>query len=213
MMGMMGGMGMGRMGMSGTGSTNLGGMGMGMMGGGLAMGSAMDILTVNVGTEASSHPALGPLPALPVKYAASNVANFNSPRPVVLSMGMMMSWTINGRQYEMTSYTEDEVVTADEPVAWEFSNLTPIPHPMHLHNTQFQIIQRTPSALASYANVREGFVDTGWKDTVLVWPGEKVKIAMAFGPDAGMYMYHCHILEHEDMGMMRNIMVMEMTHG
>ncbi len=81
---------------------------------------------------------------------------------------------------------------------------------MHLHNTQFQMIQRTPSPLASYAGVNQGFIDRGCKDTVLVWPGEKVKIAMAFGPETGMYMYHCHILEHEDMGMMRNVMVMEM---
>ena len=47
------------------------------------------------------------------------------------------------------------------------------------------------------------------KDTVLVWPGEKVKVAMNFAPYAGMYMYHCHILEHEDMTMMRNCMVMD----
>jgi FtsP/CotA-like multicopper oxidase with cupredoxin domain len=52
-------------------------------------------------------------------------------------------------------------------------------------------------------------IDSGWKDTVLVWPGERVKIAMNFGSYAGMYMYHCHILEHEDMTMMRNYMIMD----
>ena len=57
--------------------------------------------------------------------------------------------------------------------------------------------------------INQGLVDTGWKDTVLVWPGERVKIAMMFGPHAGMYMYHCHILEHEDMTMMRNYMIMD----
>jgi FtsP/CotA-like multicopper oxidase with cupredoxin domain len=189
-----------------------GGMGMGMMGGGLPMGSPLDILTINVGSAAKAHPVLGDLHPLSVHYDASNVANFAAPTPLVLSMGMMMSWTINGRRYEMAQVAEDEKVIVDEPIAWEFTNLSPIPHPMHMHNTQFQVVQRTPSAHPSYAAIREGFVDDGWKDTVLVWPGEKVKVAMAFGPDTGMYMYHCHILEHEDMGMMRNIMVMSRQH-
>ena len=81
---------------------------------------------------------------------------------------------------------------------------------MHIHSVQFQVIQRTTAwATSSYATVNQGFVDSGWKDTVLVWPGEKVKIAMRFTHYAGMYMYHCHILEHEDMTMMRNLMVMD----
>jgi FtsP/CotA-like multicopper oxidase with cupredoxin domain len=41
-----------------------------------------------------------------------------------------------------------------------------------------------------------------------VWPGERVKVAMNFDSYTGMYMYHCHILEHEDMGMMRNYHIM-----
>ena len=80
-----------------------------------------------------------------------------------------------------------------------------------MHNVQFQVVQRTASTLSSYATINQGLVDTGWKDTVLVWPGERVKIAMMFGPHAGMYMYHCHILEHEDMTMMRNYMIMDHT--
>jgi suppressor of ftsI/bilirubin oxidase len=62
---------------------------------------------------------------------------------------------------------------------------------------------------SSYATVNQGFVDSGWKDTVSVWPGERVKIMMRFTHYTGMYMYHCHILEHEDMTMMRNLMVMD----
>ena len=83
------------------------------------------------------------------------------------------------------------------------------PHPMHIHNVQFQVVERNSAATASsYATVNQGFVDSGWKDTVLVWPGERVKVAMMFGPEAGMYMYHCHILEHEDMTMMRNLSIL-----
>jgi FtsP/CotA-like multicopper oxidase with cupredoxin domain len=202
--------GMGMMGMGGAGmrSRGMGGMGMGMMGG-LANGSALDILTVNVGKTASAAPTLGTLPPLSIRYNAGNVSNFATPTPFVLSMGMMMSWTINGRQYEMNAVAEDEKIMVGEPIAWEFTNFSPIPHPMHLHNVQFQVVQRTPSRMAGYASVNQGFVGDGWKDTVLVWPGERVKLAMQFGPHTGMYMYHCHILEHEDMGMMRNLMVIE----
>ena len=84
------------------------------------------------------------------------------------------------------------------------------PHPMHIHNCMFQVISRNSAGVPSgYSTVNQGFLDTGWKDTVIVWPGERVKIAMNFGPHTGMYMYHCHILEHEDMTMMRNLMIMD----
>lgn len=47
----------------------------------------------------------------------------------------------------------------------------------------------------------------GWKDTVLVMPGERVKLLLKFEDYPGMYLYHCHNLEHEDQGMMRNLLV------
>jgi FtsP/CotA-like multicopper oxidase with cupredoxin domain len=201
--GMMGGGG-GGMGGGGMG----GGGGGGGMGSGLPMGSAFDILTVNVGRRANTQPVLGSLPPLSILYNAGNVPNLSSPRPFSLDMSMM-TWTINGRVFEMMEVAEDEMVNLHDTMAWEWVNNTPIPHPMHMHNVQFQVVQRTPSTMSSYATINQGLVDTGWKDTVLVWPGERVKIAMTFGPHAGMYMYHCHILEHEDMTMMRNYMIMD----
>ena len=47
----------------------------------------------------------------------------------------------------------------------------------------------------------------GWRDTVLVLPGETVRVQVTFTRHPGLYLYHCHILEHEDMGMMRNFRV------
>jgi len=185
-----------------------GGGGGGGMGSGLPMGSAFDILTVNVGRKASTKPVLGPLAPLAIVYNASNVPNYASPRPFTLDMNMM-EWTINGRVFEMMAVAEDEMVRVHDTMAWEWINNSPIPHPMHMHNVQFQVVQRTGPATSSYATINQGLVDAGWKDTVLVWPGERVKIAMTFGPHAGMYMYHCHILEHEDMTMMRNYMIMD----
>ena len=204
----MGGGGMGGGGMGGGGMGG-GGMGGGGMGSGLPMGSAFDILTVNVGRKASTNPVLGPLPALSVRYDALNVPNYASPRPFTLEMGRMMTWTINGRVFEMMEVADDEMVWLGDTEAWEWINNSPIPHPMHIHNIQFQVLQRTAPSTSSYATVNQGLVDTGWKDTVLVWPGERVKVAMKFDSYAGMYMYHCHILEHEDMTMMRNYMIMD----
>ena len=51
--------------------------------------------------------------------------------------------------------------------------------------------------------VSEGLVDEGWKDTFLIMPGEQVKFLVRFSDFTGLFMYHCHIIEHEDMGMMR----------
>ncbi len=129
-------------------------------------------------------------------------------------MQSMMNWTINGRVYNMTEIAEDEKMVRDQVVTWEWVNNSPIPHPMHIHTVQFQVIERDTSFVAnSYSTINQGLVDSGWKDTVLVWPGERVKVAMKFGPHTGMYMYHCHILEHEDMTMMRNFMIMESAHS
>lgn len=191
-----------------------GGMGMGMMGGmgGSTNGTAFDILRVNVGKEATAKPVLGPLPALSTRYDANNVPNYAAPRPFVLSMGHMMTWTINGRVFEMEAVADNEKVNRDETMAWEWINTSPIPHPMHIHNVQFQVLQRiTSSVTAGYSTINQGLIDSGWKDTVSVWPGERVRIAMRFDTYTGMYMYHCHILEHEDMTMMRNLMVMDPT--
>lgn len=168
----MGGGGMGGGGMGGGGGgCNCGGGGMGSS---LANGAAFNILTVNVSKKASVKPVLGPLPALSVRYDASNVPNYATPRPFTLEMGRMMTWTINGRVYEMTAVADDEMVNLGDTMAWEWINNSPIPHPMHIHNIQFQVVKRTPpSSLTTYNTINQGLVDSGWKDTVLVWPGER----------------------------------------
>ncbi|MDP2286236.1 MAG: multicopper oxidase domain-containing protein, partial [Pseudohongiella sp.] len=60
---------------------------------------------------------------------------------------------------------------------------------------------------ATARQIRAGFVDDGLKDVVQVLPGERVRVLMKYEPHAGIYLYHCHILEHEDLGMMRNFMI------
>jgi FtsP/CotA-like multicopper oxidase with cupredoxin domain len=204
----MGGGGMGGMSTMGMGGGGMGGGGMGGMT--VSNGAAMNLLTINVGKRASVKPALGSLKPLSIRYSAGNVPNFNAPRPFVLAM-QHMTWTINGRVYDPMAVADDEMVNLGETMAWEWVNNSPIPHPMHIHNVQFQVVGRNTASVSSgYSTINQGLVDSGWKDTVLVYPGERVKVAMTFSPYAGMYMYHCHILEHEDMTMMRNYMIMDM---
>lgn len=84
-------------------------------------------------------------------------------------------------------------------------------HPMHIHGVQFQVVERQvdPDFSRDYETVREGFVDDGWKDTILVMPGERVKLLVRFEHFPGLFLNHCHNLEHEDLGMMRNYKVIE----
>ncbi len=82
-------------------------------------------------------------------------------------------------------------------------------HPIHLHGQQYQILRRKIDGVRKddYATVKDGFIDSGWKDTVLVMPGEDVEIIKPFQDYKGLYLYHCHNLEHEDMGMMRQFLI------
>jgi FtsP/CotA-like multicopper oxidase with cupredoxin domain len=79
----------------------------------------------------------------------------------------------------------------------------------HLHgaNSGSSTGESSPALAADWESLREGFNDAGWKDTVLVMPGERVQILVHFTRYPGLFSYHCHNLEHEDMGMMRNYRV------
>jgi hypothetical protein len=80
-----------------------------------------------------------------------------------------------------------------------------------VHGLQFQIVERLAPGdaglRASWEAVQPGMLDNGWKDTFLLMPGERVKILLRFADYDGLYLYHCHNLEHEDGGMMRNYLV------
>ena len=74
--------------------------------------------------------------------------------------------------------------------------------PTQVWSYQAELLKGDPGSLE---RIPGSFIE-GWKDTVLLMPGERVKL-LRFGAHTGMYMAHCHILEHEDMGLMRNIEV------
>ena len=109
---------------------------------------------------------------------------------------------INGKLMDMSRI--DEIVRLGDIEIWEVANRGGQPHPFHVHLVQFQILDRNGQPPSG--------AELGWKDTVLVPPGDLVRIIMPFERYADPeipYMYHCHIMEHEDNGMMGQFLVVE----
>ncbi|RYC66467.1 multicopper oxidase family protein [Spirosoma sordidisoli] len=114
-------------------------------------------------------------------------------------MPMRGMHTIGGKTY-LGSRIDESVKLGDTEI-WEFDNSKgDEPHPMHLHSTFFQVLNRVGGRNTLYAT------EKGWKDTVLVMPGERVRIIAQF-TKPGLFVFHCHNLEHEDDGMMLNFRV------
>lgn len=109
------------------------------------------------------------------------------------SMGL--SGTINGKFFDMNRI--DEEVNLNESEIWIIRNrggmMHSDGHPFHVHGTQFQVLSRNGQLPPPE--------ERGFKDTVFVNVGEEVRIIVRFS-HPGIFMYHCHILEHEDNGMM-----------
>lgn len=114
--------------------------------------------------------------------------------------GMMDQVTINGKKFdsERIDFTQEQGVTE----VWEIYNkpdmMGGMIHPFHIHGAQFKILSRNGEAPPEN--------ERGWKDSFSVAPDETVKIAIQF-KNKGIYMFHCHILEHEDNGMMGQVKV------
>lgn len=114
--------------------------------------------------------------------------------------GMMDMVTINGKKFdpERIDFTQEQGVTE----VWEIYNkpdmMGGMIHPFHIHGAQFKILSRNGETPPKN--------ERGWKDSFSIAPDETVKIAIQF-KNKGVYMFHCHILEHEDNGMMGQVKV------
>lgn len=111
---------------------------------------------------------------------------------------------INGRRFEMNRI--DFQVPFGEVERWRFTSGGNAPHPVHVHGASLQVASRTGGRARLFP------WESGWKDTVLLRDQESVDVLVRFdrqphyvGPQ--LYVMHCHQLEHEDMGMMTNFLV------
>ncbi|GAA1057095.1 multicopper oxidase [Agromyces luteolus] len=162
-----------------------------------AMNGATDAFDV---LELRAAEALDPAPDLPERLrelpevAEDAVATTRTFR--------LDGFEINGGTMRMDHV--DETVTLDTTERWIVENAGEMPHSFHVHDVQFRIgaidAAPPPAELA------------GWKDTILVRPGSRYELILRFedfADPATPYMYHCHLLQHEDQGMMGQFVVVE----
>lgn len=186
--------------------------------GAAAMGEAMDLMQLRVVATAPGQrlhappipPLLSSLPALP------DISGWPI-RAFVLQMDTSGRWLINDWNMHLNGHGPVFKVKRGTREAWTLRNsMSSMPHPIHLHGFQFRIVSRSisPPDIRGRAVAGNGLsaADLGLMDTVVVWPGESVAIALDFSqPFSGEqhYMLHCHNLEHEDMGMMVTFAVID----
>jgi FtsP/CotA-like multicopper oxidase with cupredoxin domain len=169
--------------------------GMGFMGGANRQGQPLDLLELRVArrvSDAAVVPATLSNPGGPVEADAVRERTFRF-------QSMMMRHTINDREFDMERV--DERVPFGETEVWRFVNESGVAHPVHLHATHFRVLSRTGGRARLFP------WEAGLKDTVLLFPGETIRVAERFTRERGLFLLHCHNLEHEDMGMMQNILV------
>jgi FtsP/CotA-like multicopper oxidase with cupredoxin domain len=143
----------------------------------------IDVLTLRYddGPPVTAEPvpeALRPIPNL-------DPADAGATRLVVMSQGL-----INNQRFDMHRVDLEVPLGATE--IWEVQNVVGMDHPFHLHGFRFQILDRN--------GVPEPF--RSWKDTVNVPRNSAVRLIVRYDDHPGMWMFHCHILDHEDHGMM-----------
>ena len=187
---------------------------------------------------AGNDPLLAPLgvttlpPGVPVRSLTLNESFDGHGRLIqLLGTNVVLPGNIGfGRGYMQGPDTETPTVGATE--VWQIANLTADTHPIHFHLVNAQIISRQAFAVNSYtgtpnlqgAPLPPAAFERGWKETVRMNPGEVTTVIMQFklpslppgvpmmpsSPRTGgnEYVWHCHILEHEEHDMMRALVVM-----
>lgn len=166
-----------------------------MMGGGSSRGAdeiALATLTV-AGDAVATQPAIPSQPA----ERDLRTATVTARRELVFAMGMgggmgggMMSATINGRAFDASRI--DTTVQFESVEEWLLTNTSTLDHPLHLHVWPMQIIEQGGQPVDSLL----------WQDVVNIPARSTTRVRIAFDDFSGKTVYHCHILDHEDNGMM-----------
>ncbi len=162
-------------------------------------GTEMNLMRFDITGNTSSG---GIIPAAmpPINYY--NSADVKTTRNFVLTMTMsgMHMHLINGLTFEMDRIDWETPQNSLEE--WKVVNASNMLHPMHSHSEQFQVYSRNGSTNLAPE-------DKGWKDTVLIYPLETVRLLVRFTDYKGIFLFHCHNLEHEDDGMMLNFKIVD----
>lgn len=182
--------------------------------GAAAMGDALDLMVFEV--EGAAAPPVTVPDTLSSLPPPPDTTGWKA-REVRLSMGADGEWLINGMNFRSHGHHPAFEVKRGSREVWDIrNNMTSMPHPIHIHGVQFRVVSRSisPPDIRARQVVDGGLgpQDLGFNDTVLVWPGEIVRVAIDFSqPFSGTqrYMLHCHNLEHEDRGMMLTFAVVD----
>ena len=171
-------------------------------------GIDFNILQLNVSTQTNN--PVTTIPASLVSIIPWDQSNFNEFRNIIISAQSMMSmdgpFYFNGQLFDMNRI--DYRIPLNNVEIWSLSNQSMVAHPFHLHGVQFFVLDRDGVTVQSF--------EAGPKDVVMVAPNETVRFITKFEDyaDSTMpYMYHCHILMHEDDGMMGQYVVLPNTSG
>jgi FtsP/CotA-like multicopper oxidase with cupredoxin domain len=173
------------------------------------MGARLDLMELRVlrgpaGRSKLPKHLAASLPDSPARPAAS--------RTFRIRISESGRWMINDWNFMLQPHAHRPAFTVrrgDQEILEFVNEFRSMPHPLHLHGFQFRVIERTnsPRQIRALVIADRGRTahDMGLLDTVVAWPGERVRIVIDFSqPFAGsqIYMLHCHNLEHEDQGMM-----------
>lgn len=170
--------------------------------------SEATLVTFNVNKQPAN---ITVLPATLTTLDKLNPAQSVKTRTFSLSMNMGMQFLINGVTMDMNRI--DQTIPLNDIEIWEIRNddMDGMTHNFHVHGTHFQILERNGSIAKVAAH------EKGYKDTVLLEAGDVVKVIIQmtdYTTDAASpYMFHCHILEHEDQGMMGQFVVVQASGG
>jgi FtsP/CotA-like multicopper oxidase with cupredoxin domain len=159
-------------------------------------------------TDTSSVPAtLRPVPTFPAPVQDRSFVL----RAQTDSTGALAGWTINGQRFDSARIDANPVLNTTE--RWTFFNDSPQPHAIHLHDVDWRLERRFQLAFDANGNPTVGAAipvqpyESGLKETFMVPPATGFSVLTTFTDHVGPYVFHCHMLEHEDMAMMAQFSV------
>lgn len=158
-----------------------------------------NVLKINVSKPTSN--GISSLPTVLTKNAFPTKSQVTKSRSIAITdKGPGSPFTFDGKSYSMDYINQHVKLGATE--AWTITNGPTFGHSFHIHDVQFKIISRSTGAIPAHEN--------GWKDTFSIRPNEKVTFLAKFDDYASSewaYMYHCHMANHEDGGLMGQFLV------